>query len=187
LLLKPYNLLVLDEPTNHWDMRSKDILKKALKDFEGTLIIVSHDREFLNDLVEKVYEFRDKNIREHIGGIYNFLKKRKLENLKELEKKEKLSLEKKSNNISENKLNYLERKEFDKKVRKAQNLVSESEKRIEELELTINELSEVLSDPKKMEDSIFIKYDDYKNELDTEMKKWEDFTEKLDELKQQRN
>ena len=187
LLLKPYNLLVLDEPTNHLDMRSKDILKKALKAFEGTLIIVSHDREFLDDLVEKVYEFRDKNIREHIGGIYNFLRKRKLENLKELEKKEKRSAEKKSSDISENKQSYLERKEFDKKLRKAQNIVSESEKRIEELELEINNLSEILSDPEKMEDSLFIKYDDLKNELDTEMKKWEEFTEKIDELKQQRN
>jgi len=187
LLLKPYNLLVLDEPTNHLDMRSKDILKKALKAFEGTLLIVSHDREFLDDLVEKVYEFRDKNIREHIGGIYNFLRKRKLENLKELEKKEKLSLAKKTNAVSENKQSYLERKEFVKKVRKAQNLVSESETRIEKLELEINDLSEVLSDPDKMEDSLFIKYDDFKNELDTEMKKWEDLTEKLDELKQQRN
>jgi ATP-binding cassette, subfamily F, member 3 len=187
LLLKPYNLLVLDEPTNHLDMRSKDILKKALKAFEGTLIIVSHDREFLDDLVEKVYEFRDKNIREHIGGIYNFLRKRKLENLKEIERKEKLSFKKKSNNISENKQSYLERKEIEKKVRKAQNLVSECEKRIEELERAINELSEVLSDPDKMDDSLFIKYDDLKNELDAEMKKWEDFTEKLDELKQQRN
>ncbi|MBU8891251.1 MAG: ABC-F family ATP-binding cassette domain-containing protein [Bacteroidales bacterium] len=188
LLLKPYNLLVLDEPTNHLDMRSKDILKKALKEFEGTIIIVSHDREFLDDLVEKVYEFRDKNIREHIGGIYEFLKKRKLENLKELERKEKQFLQKKPKAISENKLSYLERKEFEKKIRKARTLVSDSEERIETLELSINEISKNLLDPEKMtDDKLFIKYDELKKELDYEMKKWEMLTEKHEELKQQRN
>ena len=188
LLLKPYNLLILDEPTNHLDMRSKDILKKALKEFEGTIIIVSHDREFLDDLVEKVYEFRDKKIREHIGGIYEFLKKRKLENLKELEKKEKQFSQKKPKDISKNKLSYLERKEFEKKLRKARTLVSDSEEIIETLEHSITEISKNLLDPEKMsDDKLFIKYDELKKELDYEMKKWEMLTEKHEELKQQRN
>jgi ATP-binding cassette subfamily F protein 3 len=165
LLLKPYNLLVLDEPTNHLDMRSKDVLKKALKDFGGTLILVSHDREFLDDLVEKVYEFRDKKIREHIGGIYNFLRKRKLENLKEIERKEKQVSINKGKKTSDSKQSYLERKEFEKQIRKVENVVKESESKIEILELEMEKISTILSDPEKM------------NKL----------TEEVEELKQQRN
>lgn len=188
LLLKPYNLLVLDEPTNHLDMRSKDILKKALKNFEGTLILVSHDREFLDDLIDKVYEFRDKKIREHIGGIYEFLKKRRLENLKELERKEKQKSQGKVENTSENKQSYLERKEFDKKIRKVENLVQSCEEKIEKLEADLDEIGKILSDPEKMNEdqSLFSKYEELKKELESEMKKWEEKTEQLEELKQQR-
>ena len=188
LLLKPYNLLVLDEPTNHLDMRSKDILKKALKDYEGTLILVSHDREFLDDLVEKVYEFRDKKIREHIGGIYDFLRRRKLENLKELERKEKQKAQNKVENNSENKQSYLERKEFDKQIRKAENNVKSSEEEIEKIEREMDEISKILSDPTKMNDdhSLFSKYEELKKKLEQEMKNWEERTEILEELKQQR-
>ena len=188
LLLKPYNLLVLDEPTNHLDMRSKDILKKALKDYEGTLILVSHDREFLDDLVEKVYEFRDKKIREHIGGIYDFLRRRKLENLKELERKEKQKAQNKVENNSENKQSYLERKEFDKQIRKAENNEKSSEEEIEKIEREMDEISKILSDPTKMNDdhSLFSKYEELKKKLEQEMKNWEERTEILEELKQQR-
>lgn len=189
LLLKPYNLLVLDEPTNHLDMRSKDILKKALKDFEGTLIIVSHDREFLDDLVEKTYEFRDKKIREHIGGIYDFLRKRKLENLKELERKEKQVSKSKENKISGNKQSYLERKELEKQIRKVENKVKDSESKIENIETEMEQISEVLSDPEKMNNntSLFSKYDELKKQLESEMKIWENIHESLEGLKQQRN
>lgn len=189
LLLKPYNLLVLDEPTNHLDMRSKDILKKALNNYEGTLIIVSHDREFLDGLIEKVYEFRDKKIREHIGGIYDFLRKRKLENLKELERKEKQTSQNKEKKLSENKQSYLERKEFEKLIRKAENEVKSSESRIETIEKEIDKISEILSDPEKMNDDhgLFTKYEELKNKLESEMKVWEKATEKLEELKEQRN
>ncbi|MCD4834875.1 MAG: ATP-binding cassette domain-containing protein [Bacteroidales bacterium] len=189
LLLKPYNLLVLDEPTNHLDMRSKDILKKALKDFEGTLIIVSHDREFLDDLVEKTYEFRDKKIREHIGGIYDFLRKRKLENLKELERKEKQVSKSKENKISGNKQSYLERKELEKQIRKVENKVKDSESKIENIETEMEQISEVLSDPEKMNNntSLFSKYDELKKQLESEMKIWENIHESLEDLKQQRN
>lgn len=188
LLLRPYNLLVLDEPTNHLDMRSKDVLKKALKEYEGTLIMVSHDREFLDNLVDKVYEFRDKNIREHIGGIYEFLRKRKLENLKELERKVKQVTQNKTNKTSDNKQSYLERKEFDKLIRKTENDVQSSESKIEKIEQEILHVSKILSDPEKMNNdpSLFSKYEDLKNELEHEMKIWEKFTEELEELKQQR-
>jgi len=188
LLLKPYNLLVLDEPTNHLDMRSKDVLKKALNDFEGTLIMVSHDREFLDDLIDKVYEFRDKKIREHIGGIYSFLKKRKLENLKELERKEKQKAQNKENNSSENKQSYLERKEFDKMIRKAENKVKSCEVNIEKLEAEMEEIGKILSDPDKMNDdtSLFSTYEDLKKELEKQMKNWEEKTEILEGMKEQR-
>ncbi|MDA3953008.1 MAG: ATP-binding cassette domain-containing protein [Bacteroidales bacterium] len=189
LLLKPYNLLVLDEPTNHLDMRSKDVLKKALKDFGGTLILVSHDREFLDDLVEKVYEFRDKKIREHIGGIYNFLRKRKLENLKEIERKEKQVSINKGKKTSDSKQSYLERKEFEKQIRKVENVVKESESKIEILELEMEKISTILSDPEKMNKdlSLFSKYEDLKKNLEVEMETWEKLTEEVEELKQQRN
>lgn len=188
LLLKPYNLLVLDEPTNHLDMRSKDILKKALNNFEGTLILVSHDREFLDDLIDKVYEFRDHKIREHIGGIYEFLRKRRLENLKELERKEKQKSQGKVEYTSENKQSYLERKEFDKKIRKVENSVQSSEEKIEKIELELDEIGKILSDPEKMNEdqSLFSKYEELKKQLESEMKKWEEQTEHLEELKQQR-
>lgn len=189
LLLKPYNLLVLDEPTNHLDMRSKDILKSALKNYEGTLVIVSHDREFLDDLVEKVYEFRDKKTREHIGGIYEFLRKRKLENLKEIERKEKKVSKSKEKTVSGNKQSYLERKEFEKLIRKAERNVSASEEKIEKLEAEMERVSNILSNPDKMngDTTLFSKYDDLKKQLEAEMHSWEKLTEVVDELIQQRN
>jgi ATP-binding cassette subfamily F protein 3 len=188
LLLKPYNLLVLDEPTNHLDLRSKDILKSALKNYEGTLIIVSHDREFLDDLVEKVIEFRDQKIKEHIGGIYEFLRKRKLENLKEIERKQKQIKTNSTKSVSDSKQTYIERKEFDKKIRKAESNVSDSEEKIEKLEVEIEKINELLSDPDKMNEdpSLFTSYDKLKKQLEAEMHKWEELTEVADNLKQQR-
>jgi len=188
LLLKPYNLLVLDEPTNHLDLRSKDILKSALKNYEGTLIIVSHDREFLDNLVEKVYEFRDKKIKEHLGGIYEFLRKRKLETLKEIERKEKQSTSYSNKPVSDSKQSYIDRKEFDKKIRKAEANVNDSEEKIENIEAEIEKINLILSDPEKMNEdhSLFISYDDLKKQLETEMHKWEELTEVVEELKQQR-
>jgi ATP-binding cassette subfamily F protein 3 len=188
LLLKPYNLLILDEPTNHLDLRSKDILKKALKNYEGTLVIVSHDREFLDDLVEKVYEFRDQKIKEHLGGIYEFLRNRKLENLKEIERKEKQSSKSKEKQNSENKQSYIERKEIDKQIRKAESNVAQSETKIENIELEMERISVILSNPEKMNEdpSLFAKYDELKKQLEQEMHSWEELTEVVDELKQQR-
>jgi ATP-binding cassette subfamily F protein 3 len=121
LLLEPVNLLILDEPTNHLDIKSKDVLKEAIKNFSGTAIIVSHDREFLDGLVEKVFEFGNKKVREFLGGIYEFLDYKKMENLKELEIKSVVETSKNDSGIlSANKLNYEARKEVSKKIKKVE-------------------------------------------------------------------
>jgi len=149
LLLEPVNLLILDEPTNHLDMRSKDVLKEALKEFDGTVILVSHDREFLDGLVDKVYEFGNQKVKEHLGGIYEFLEKKKIENLNELEKKNTplVSSKKEENPVSENKLSYEERKEQQKQMKRLEKNIAECEKKIEKLEAEIKELEAVLITP----------------------------------------
>ncbi|HOZ31109.1 MAG TPA: ABC-F family ATP-binding cassette domain-containing protein [Bacteroidales bacterium] len=186
LLLEPYNLLLLDEPTNHLDMRSKDILKNALLKYDGTMIIVSHDRYFLDGLVEKVYEFRDKKIRLHIGGIYDFIRKRKIESLQEIEIKDKNINTTAKNKTSENKINYLERKEADRTRRNLKNKISSAEKEIESLEKEINTLNILLSktetiDEKKAQ-TIFGMFTKLNNELEKKMAEWEDFSKKLEEF-----
>ncbi|MFO7843552.1 MAG: ATP-binding cassette domain-containing protein [Bacteroidales bacterium] len=188
LLLEPYNLLVLDEPTNHLDMHSKDILKNALQNFKGTIIIVSHDREFLDGLVDKVFEFRNKNIKEHLGGIYEFLQKRRLENLQQLELKAKEKNVKKEQSNTVHKEAYLERKELDKKIRKAEKDVHSSEQKIEKLEKEIAEINSKLSDPEQMnhDSSLFSRYEELKKLLEKEMGNWEEFTKKLENLKDDR-
>jgi len=188
LLLEPYNLLVLDEPTNHLDMHSKDILKNALQNFKGTIIIVSHDREFLDGLVDKVFEFRNKNIKEHLGGIYEFLQKRKLENLRQLEQKAKAKNVVKESKNNDSKEAYMERKELDKKIRKAEKDVHSSEQKIEKLEKEIAEINLKLSDPEQMnhDSSLFSRYEELKTWLEKEMEHWEKYTEKLENLKDDR-
>ena len=147
LLLEPHNLLVLDEPTNHLDMRSKDILKQALIKYDGTLILVSHDRDFLDGIAEKIYEFRHNRIKENIGGIYDFLRKRKIENLKEIERKEIKRIEGRDNNVSVNKQKYLEKKEYERDLRKLRKRLEDSEKEIGRLESEIAALDKVLGSP----------------------------------------
>lgn len=188
LLLEPYNLLVLDEPTNHLDMHSKDILKNALQNFKGTIIVVSHDREFLDGLVDKVFEFRNKNIKEHLGGIYEFLQKRKLENLRQLEQKAKAKNVVKESKNNDSKEAYMERKELDKKIRKAEKEVHSSEQKIEKLEKEIAEINLKLSDPEQMnlDSSLFSRYEELKTWLEKEMEHWEKYTEKLENLKDDR-
>ena len=151
LLLEPVNLLILDEPTNHLDMQSKDVLKEAIKAFDGTVIVVSHDREFLNGLVTKVYEFGNRTVREHLGGIYEFLQYKKMDSLRELEvsaslKSASVPLEK---SASENKMSYEARKEHNRKVRKAEKAVEEIEKRVSDLEAEIATI-EKLNYPKML-------------------------------------
>ncbi|NOU59780.1 ABC-F family ATP-binding cassette domain-containing protein [Marinifilum caeruleilacunae] len=183
LLLEPVNLLVLDEPTNHLDMKSKDVLKEALSQFEGTVIVVSHDREFLDGLASKVYEFGNKKIKEHLGGIYDFLRAKRMESLQELEVKKAIVQEKVEEAPSENKLNYLERKELSKKITKMERNVAKAEENIAKFEEQIAEMEELLSNPEKMQDqSLFTQYEDAKQDLEKEMMAWEEFNEQLEEL-----
>jgi len=186
LLLEPYNLLVLDEPTNHLDMRSKDILKQALLKYDGTLILVSHDRYFLDGLVDKVYEFRDQKIRQHIGGIYDFLRRRKLENLKEIELKEKAMSAALKEKPSDNKTQYLERKETEKKRRTIQNRIDKYEKEIEKLEKEIATLNNHLSKPEELDAAktqvIYNMFTKLTKELDEQMHLWESAVAELEEF-----
>ncbi|MFZ4583029.1 MAG: ABC-F family ATP-binding cassette domain-containing protein, partial [Paludibacter sp.] len=183
LLLEPVNLLILDEPTNHLDMRSKEVLKEAIKAFNGTAILVSHDREFLDGLVDKVYEFGNKKVREHLGGIYDFLQYKKMQNLNELEVKNQLkrevTLEDKS--LSENKLSYEARKEYNKKIRKAEKEVEEMEGQIQKYENDLKEMNKKLELPEFASDSDFImQYQKKQRELEHKMYEWELLSEELE-------
>jgi len=192
LMLQPYNLLVLDEPTNHLDMRSKDILKEALLKFEGTLIIVSHDREFLNGLVEKVYEFSDGKVKEHLGGIYDFLRHRKLDNLKELERKREVERDTEPKSDSDQKQAWLERKEMDKQIRKVVTQLEDVEKKIGEVEAEIAGLDAKFAnpDPDAVDTShydFFSHYQDLKRDLTDYMNRWEELSLEVETLKSKRN
>jgi ATP-binding cassette subfamily F protein 3 len=185
LLLEPVNLLILDEPTNHLDMQSKDVLKEAIKAFNGTVILVSHDREFLDGLVNKVYEFGNKKVREHMGGIYDFLQKKKMDSLKELEiNLRATNIKQEEEKPSENKLSYEARKELAKKIRKAEKSVEEAEVQIAALETDIAQLESELHDPAKAADgSLFKFYEKKKRELEQKMYEWEVLSEELGEIK----
>lgn len=184
LLLEPVNLLILDEPTNHLDMRSKDVLKNALKEFDGTVIVVSHDRDFLDGLVEKVYEFGNKRVTEHLGGIYDFLEKKKLQSLQELERGTKEP----KNPINEetptqNKLSYEARKEQNKLIKKLERTIAESEKKIEQIENAIKEIEQKLATPEGASDtSLYTQYANLKKELSEVMDQWTEQILELEEL-----
>ena len=187
LLLEPYNLLVLDEPTNHLDLRSKDVLKKALRQFDGTMIIVSHDRDFLDGLVTKVYEFRNKKLKENIGGIYEFLQRKRMASLVELEHKKAIKAKKVEQTSSKNKRNYKEKKELEKIIRKIANKVSKSEAKISALESEIKTMDELLSSPDNMQDnSLFTNYEEKKKELEIELGNWELYSQELEEWENKR-
>ena len=194
LLLEPVNLLILDEPTNHLDMTSKDVLKEAIKAFDGTAIIVSHDREFLEGLVTKVFEFGGGKVREHIGGIYDFLQTKRITELSELNQASvipaKTAPEKSVHTaVSQPKsqpavsLNYAEQKEQQKRLRKAERAVEDCEKKIAMMETRLKELDELLCDPKNASDMMLVtEYTDTKRQLDTEVEKWERLSEELEQL-----
>ena len=187
LLLEPVNLLILDEPTNHLDLPSKDVLKEAIKAFDGTAIIVSHDREFLDGLVDKVYEFGGGKIVEHLGGIYDYLRVHHAETIQEaIDNKAAVEPEEKQLEVQEKagKQNYQERKEWQKKINKAEKAVKESEKRIANMEQRIKELDALLMDPKNASDmELVTEYTSTKQKLDQENEQWFMLSEGLNELK----
>ena len=183
LLLEPVNLLILDEPTNHLDMRTKDILKKAIKEFEGTVIVVSHDREFLDGLVEKVYEFGGGRIKEHLGGIYDFLEKKKIESLRELEVTTKQHPKVVETKKSDNKISYEERKELARRVKKAERAIAAIEEEIRNIEYAVDVLEGKLATPEGAADmQLYDEHGKLKKQLDDAMTRWEAATEELDML-----
>ena len=196
MLLEPVNLLILDEPTNHLDMRTKDVLKDAIRDFNGTVIVVSHDREFLDGLVEKVYEFGGGRVREHLGGIYDFLETKKIESLRELEMTQSKSTEKqpqlsKSPTVAANaeaespkqgRLSYEEQKARERLIRKAQKSVAESEKTIADIEAEIAEIEQKLSSGEAVDPDIYQRHSDLQKKLENAMSVWELACMELEEI-----
>lgn len=183
LLLEPVNLLILDEPTNHLDMASKDVLKKAILEFDGTAIIVSHDRDFLDGLVTKVYEFGNGMVLEHLGGIYDFLSKKKLESLQQLEVNNTNTpkSEVKQTQPSDSKLSYQEQKEQNRKQRKLERQIEETESRIELLEKKIYTMETELATPEGASNVEMLQaYLDTKTNLDRIMNNWERLTLELE-------
>lgn len=183
LLLEPVNLLILDEPTNHLDMQSKDVLKEAIRAFDGTAIIVSHDREFLDGLVDKVYEFGGGRVREHLGGIYAFLEHHKIETLEMLNAPTvQQKTEPKSVKHSASALEYAERKEVQKKITRLEKSVKQSEEKIEKWEARIHELDMILSDSANASDmDIINEYTDIRRLLDDEELRWTSLCMELEE------
>ncbi|MBR4679291.1 MAG: ABC-F family ATP-binding cassette domain-containing protein [Bacteroidales bacterium] len=179
LLFQPYSLLVLDEPTNHLDIRSKDILKKALLAYDGTLILVSHDRDFLHGLAETIYEFKDKKVKQYRGDITYFLEKLKLENMRQFELQgNKQPTKPETVTASSSKQDYLQKKEREKVLRKLKSAVEKSEKRIAELEEDLSNIHKKLELPENQTDmDLFKRYDEVKAALDEEMEVWEKATE----------
>ena len=194
LLLSPVNFLILDEPTNHLDMPSKDVLKEAIKAFDGTAIIVSHDREFLDGLVSKVYEFADGRVREHIGGIYDYLASIDDPSMAPVKADDKPSAvtpapqsPNASGNNSAEKESYAERKERMKKISRAEKAVKESENKIEKMEARLKELDNILCHPENASDmTIITEYTSTKRALDEEVEKWETLSMQLEEMKSEK-
>ncbi|NYI49369.1 ABC-F family ATP-binding cassette domain-containing protein [Macellibacteroides fermentans] len=186
LLLEPVNLLILDEPTNHLDMRSKDVLKDALREFDGTVILVSHDREFLDGLVDKVYEFGNQRVTEHLGGIYEFLNRKKMDNLQELEKATS-AVQKNTetdDQPSQSKMSYESRKEQNRALKKAEKSVAEAEAKIERLEAEQAQLESMLATPEGSADTaLYAKYGAIKKELSETMDLWSCCIQELEDLK----
>ena len=190
LLLQPVNLLILDEPTNHLDMRSKDVLKEAIREFEGTVILVSHDRDFLDGLATKVYEFGSGLVKEHLGGIYEFLQRKKLEDLNELQKSipsggsATSTIAESQGVVSDNKLSYEAQKELNKKIKKMEKQVADCEKAIEELESAIAIVETKMGTVEGASDmSLYEQHQKLKMQLDRTVEEWEQSSIELDEIK----
>ena len=188
LLLEPVNLLILDEPTNHLDIPSKEVLKEAIKAFDGTAIIVSHDREFLDGLVSKVYEFGGGHVKEHLGGIYDYLRAHNAETIHEAlgqQASAATTAEVKTDaQPSANKISYADRKEQQKRVKKAQKAVDECEKNIAKMENRLKELDELLAQPANASDmKLVTEYTETKKTLDAENDRWLELSEALEQIK----
>lgn len=193
LLLEPVNFLILDEPTNHLDMRSKDVLKEAIRDFDGTVIIVSHDRDFLDGLATKVYEFGGGVVKEHLGGIYDFLKKKQIENLNDLQKSPSLSESPtggkklsaaEAPQASAGRLSYEEQKELNKRLKKLERRVADCEAEIEQTEAAIAILEEKMATPEGASDmSLYEQHQKLKQQLDRVMEEWDAASTELEEAK----
>lgn len=189
LILSPVNLLVLDEPTNHLDMDSKDILKNALIRYDGTLIIVSHDRDFLQGLTNSLYEFRNKHITEFKGDIFEYLEHRKIEDLKTLETAKAKDSQNKTAVVSKNKMDYEKSKEWEKELRKIRTKIEKTEQEIEKLEEEIQEIDSKLADPNiiqtlTLDDNFYKSYQSKKDLLMQKMQLWEDLSLELEEKSQ---
>lgn len=205
LLLEPVNLLILDEPTNHLDLQSKDVLKQAIKDFDGTAIIVSHDRDFLDGLVDKVYEFGGGKVREHIGGIYDFLQKKQIESLNQLSSQmssagspsagssnprntSSSSTSNKTSNPSTSSkptgsLSYEELKERNKAIKRVENAIKTAEKKIADLEASLADVEAKLATPEGASDtSLFTKYADIKSQISAAEDEWTELQMELEEM-----
>ena len=193
LLLEPVNFLILDEPTNHLDMRSKDVLKEAIRDFDGTVIVVSHDRDFLDGLVTKVYEFGGGLVKEHLGGIYDFLQKKQIENLNELQKTPSLSESptgaKKPSaadapQASSGRLSYEEQKELNKRLKKLERRVADCEAEIGQTEAAISILEAKMATPEGASDmSLYEQHQKLKEQLDRAMEEWDAASTELEAAK----
>ncbi|MBW6480056.1 MAG: ATP-binding cassette domain-containing protein, partial [Bacteroidales bacterium] len=187
LLLSPANLLVLDEPTNHLDMRSKDILKSALLQFDGTVIVVSHDRDFLQGLTNKVFEFKNRKIREFLGDIYDFIESRNIQALSDLELARKNAASANTGSDSDNKIQWERKKEEEKEIRKIQNQIAKVEKRIGELESEIHNAEKMISNPAAFSgtinsDDFYRNYSSLKTGLQALEKEWEELHLKLEKF-----
>ena len=187
LLLEPVNLLILDEPTNHLDMASKDVLKKAISEFDGTAIIVSHDRYFLNELVTKIYEFDRGKVIEHLGGIYDFMAKKKLESQQQPEtsiQNSYVRIEEKTNNQKrKNKLSYHKQKERNRQIRKLEKEIQETEEEITKMEEDLSSIESELTTPEGASNvSLLQSYIDLKNKITISMNIWEKLTLEMEKL-----
>lgn len=184
LLLEPYNLLILDEPTNHLDMRTKDILKEALRKFEGTVIVVSHDRDFLTGLADKVYEFANRGLKEYLGGVTDFLEAKKIACFREYEQLHKPEAKRQSavNPAVENKLSFEERKQLNREVKKAEQRVERAENAVAELEAEIADMEQKMADGETGEE-LLKRYGEVQKRLEEAMEEWEKATEELERIK----
>ncbi|MBP3317079.1 MAG: ABC-F family ATP-binding cassette domain-containing protein [Alistipes sp.] len=185
LMLEPYNLLVLDEPTNHMDMRSKDILKRALQKYDGTVVVVSHDRDFLDGMVDRVYEFRDGGVKEYLGGIYYFLEKRKIESLQEIERKDAPATSPQSQDSSQGKLSYEQKKEREKLLRKLRKAVETIEEELAEVEQQIAAYDAKFASATEYNEDDYSAYNGLKTRYDHLMHEWEKASYELEITEQQ--